>query len=99
MTLTDSMIQASEAYNAALSSLASQIGISLESLGLIIGIISLWALVWKGIALWKSSKKNSLIWFIILLAVNTMGILEIFYIFVFSKIGEKESTKKKGRKR
>ena len=44
-----------------------------------------WSLIWKGIALWKASRNNHLMWFIILLIVNTLGILEIFYIFGFSK--------------
>jgi len=44
-----------------------------------------WTLVWKGIALWKSAKNNSAPWFVVLLLVNTVGILEILYIFFFSK--------------
>ncbi len=41
----------------------------------------IWSLIWKGIALWQSARKKHLVWFIILLVVNTMGILEILYIF------------------
>lgn len=52
-----------------------------------------WSLVWKGWALWKASKNDSLPWFIALLVINTMGILEILYIFVFSK--QKVTSKKK----
>ncbi len=48
-------------------------------------ILSIWALVWKGFALWRASKNNSMPWFIVLLALNTLGILEIIYIFFFSK--------------
>jgi len=44
-----------------------------------------WSLVWKGLALWKSARKGSKRWFIVLLVVNTVGILEILYIFLFSK--------------
>lgn len=44
-----------------------------------------WAIVWKGWALWRAAKNNSKGWFIALLVVNTLGILEILYIFVFSK--------------
>jgi len=57
-------------------------------------IILIWTLVWKGLALWKSARKNSPVWFIILLVVNTLGILEILYIFVFSKINLKVKSKK-----
>jgi len=45
----------------------------------------LWALPWKGVALWKAAKNNHKWWFIALLVINTLGILEILYIFVFGK--------------
>lgn len=51
----------------------------------------IWELVWKGIALWKSAKKDDQCWFIALLILNTAGILPILYIYVFSK----SATKKK----
>lgn len=45
----------------------------------------IWSLIWKGIALWKSARVGSKPWFVVLLIVNTLGILDIFYIFVFGK--------------
>lgn len=39
----------------------------------------------EGLALWKSARKDSKIWFIVFLVVNTLGILEILYLYVFSK--------------
>jgi methionyl-tRNA synthetase len=45
----------------------------------------IWSLSWKGIALWKAAKNRSMPWFIALLLLNTVGILEIVYIFFFSK--------------
>lgn len=45
----------------------------------------LWTLPWKGVALWKAAKIGDKIWFIVLLLVNTLAILEILYIFIFSK--------------
>jgi len=45
----------------------------------------IWSLVWKGFALWKSAGKKQLIWFIILLIINTSGLLEIAYIFFLNK--------------
>ena len=47
----------------------------------IILVILLWTLPWKGVALWKSARANSVGWFIVLLIVNTLGLLEILYIF------------------
>lgn len=44
-----------------------------------------WSIPWKGVALWKSAKRGEKIWFIILLLVNTLAILDILYIFVFAR--------------
>ena len=51
----------------------------------IILLIVLWVLPWKGVALWKAVKNRHKWWFIALLVVNTLAILEILYIFIFSK--------------
>jgi hypothetical protein len=48
-------------------------------------LIALWTLPWKGVALWKSAKRAEKKWFIALLVLNTLAILEIVYIFYFSK--------------
>ncbi len=63
-----------------------------------LAIIIIWTMIWKGFALWKAGRKNQPIWFIILLIVNTIGILEILYIFIFSELKEKRNPKKKKRK-
>jgi len=52
-------------------------------------IFALWTLVWKGWALWRAARNNSTGWFIALLIINTLGILEIIYIFAFSGLGKK----------
>ena len=49
-------------------------------------LVLVWSLFWKGIALWNTSKRNEPWWFFFLLVINTMGILEIFYIFAVAKI-------------
>lgn len=54
-------------------------------IGALFGVLIVWTLVWKGIALWKATREGRKDWFIILLVVNTVGILEIAYIFFFSK--------------
>ena len=48
-------------------------------------LLGLWTLPWKAVALWKAARNNSKIWFIVLLVANTLAILEIMYIFGFSK--------------
>lgn len=51
----------------------------------IIWLIILWTLPWKGVALRKSAHNRQKGWFIALLVLNTLAILEIIYIFFFSK--------------
>jgi len=48
-------------------------------------VLTVWALVWKGIALWRASRNNQRNWFVAMLVINTFGILEIIYIFYFGK--------------
>ena len=54
-------------------------------LAIAIPLFIAWTLPWKGIALWRSARNRQLVWFIVLLLVNTLAILEIIYIFGFSK--------------
>ena len=56
---------------------------SFPALSLFLALI-IWSIIWKGIALWKAAQNNSKIWYIVMLVVNTMGILEIIYIFFFA---------------
>lgn len=48
-------------------------------------LLIVWELFWKGWALWRAAQKSDKAWFIVLLLVNSLGILPIAYIFVFSK--------------
>lgn len=62
----------------------------------LIVVLSTWSLIWKGFALWKSARLFQPVWFIVLLVVNTVGILEILYIFIFSEWrGSKNADKTK----
>lgn len=45
-----------------------------------------WSLFWKGMALWHSARREQPWWFVIILLVNTVGILEIAYLFFVAKI-------------
>src|SRR5258708_3414918 len=49
-------------------------------------IFLLWSLFWKGLALWHSARRGQYWWFVILLVVNTLGILEIIYLFGVAKL-------------
>ena len=49
-------------------------------------LMMLWSIFWKGLALWHSGRKGNAWWFVILLVVNTVGILEIIYLFAILKL-------------
>ncbi|HUD08565.1 MAG TPA: DUF5652 family protein [Candidatus Saccharimonadales bacterium] len=53
-------------------------------------LAAIWTIPWKGVALWRAARNRSVSWFVVLLIVNTLGILEIIYIFAFSKKGKEE---------
>ena len=48
-------------------------------------LLAVWTIIWKAIALWKAARNGSKPWFIVMMVLNTSGILEIIYIFFFSK--------------
>jgi hypothetical protein len=51
----------------------------------ILALIVLWTIPWKGIALWKAARLSHKWWFVVLLVLNTVGILEIIYIFLIAR--------------
>lgn len=59
--------------------------------------ILIWSIIWKAIALWKAGRHNQLSWFIAILIVNTIGILEIIYLAFFQPKNEKPTKLKKKR--
>ena len=87
-----------QAYGPYFQALSTQLGIGLGALVIFLVIVALWSLIWKGLALWKSSRKGSWVWFVIMLILNDLGIIEILYIFIFSKLNPNRNSKKKARK-
>ncbi len=81
------------------SILGGYLGVTAGAALVLVLILSIWTLIWKGLALWKASKKNSIPWFVIILVVNTIGILEILYLFVFSKMSFKGKKLKFNKKK
>lgn len=49
-------------------------------------LMVLWSIFWKGLALWHSARRAQQWWFVIMLLVNTLGILEIIYLFGIAKL-------------
>jgi hypothetical protein len=58
---------------------------------IILVVLVVWELVWKGLALWQSARKGQKYWFIPLLVVNSAGLLPIIYL-----VGSKYLAAKKG---
>ena len=49
----------------------------------IVLVVALWSIVLKGFALWHAARGGQKAWFIALLIINTLGILEIVYLIWF----------------
>ncbi|MFO0718640.1 MAG: DUF5652 family protein [Candidatus Paceibacterota bacterium] len=47
--------------------------------------IMLWSIIWKGLALWRSAQLSHKKWFIAILVINTVGILDIIYLYFVAK--------------
>ena len=63
--------------------IGAMLGLGIFTIALFVALIAL-----KGYSLWIASKRNEPVWFIILLVVNTAGILELIYLyFVANRFG------------
>tara|TARA_Y100000310_G_scaffold345811_1_gene470316 strand:+ start:3546 stop:3815 length:270 start_codon:yes stop_codon:yes gene_type:complete len=60
---------------------------------IILGIV-VWETIWKGFGMWRAARLSKPIWFVAILILNTIGILPILYLFVFSKTGKKKNANK-----
>jgi methionyl-tRNA synthetase len=54
----------------------------------LLALLVIWTIIWKGWALWRAARNKELAWYIVILLLNTLGILEIIYIFGFSGYGK-----------
>lgn len=48
--------------------------------------LAIWTIFWKSLALWHAARRGSVIWFMLLMLVNTAGILEIIFLIVAGKL-------------
>jgi hypothetical protein len=75
-----------------MNNLCSGFGANLETitwfhaLAPFLPVLMLWTVFWKGLALWHSGRRGNPWWFVALLFINTMGILEIIYLFGVIKL-------------
>ncbi|MFH1183375.1 MAG: DUF5652 family protein [Candidatus Moraniibacteriota bacterium] len=57
-----------------------------DNFAIILTILVLWTIPWKALALWKSARNSQKWWFIVFMIINTVGLLEIFYLLILPKI-------------
>ncbi|MEK7452690.1 MAG: DUF5652 family protein [Patescibacteria group bacterium] len=60
-------------------------------------VIIMWILLWKGIALWISARRDERNWFVAILILNTLGVLDIIYILYAKNKEKKESEEENGK--
>ncbi|MEX2029205.1 MAG: DUF5652 family protein [Candidatus Paceibacterota bacterium] len=48
-------------------------------------VITIWTIIWKAYAVWLAVKHSHKKWFLALIILNTVGLLEIFYVFKIAK--------------
>ena len=72
-------------YSIDFTAIITGLGVSPAVGGIALIVVLIWSLCWKGWALWISARGEQKWWFIVLLILNTLGILEIIYIFIISK--------------
>jgi len=53
-------------------------------------LVLVWSLFWKGLALWRAAKRGDKVWYIVILVVNLLGLVEIIYLLATNKKEEKE---------
>lgn len=51
---------------------------------ILLAVLVIWELVWKGFALWRAARRDQLVWFIPLLVINSAGLLPIVYLIYTS---------------
>ena len=49
---------------------------------IVLPLVVIWDLVWRGLALWRSAKRSQTAWFVCLLIFNTVGVLPIIYLLL-----------------
>ncbi|NLU50322.1 MAG: hypothetical protein GXX09_07925 [Syntrophomonadaceae bacterium] len=64
---------------------ATSLAQALQANPVLLYVLIAWSIVWKAIALWHAARNSQLGWYIVLVVINTVGILEIIYLLFFRK--------------
>ena len=65
--------------------LANNLNLDPKVMSILIAVLLLWTIIWKGFALWRAAELRQKYWFIAMLVINTLGILEIVYLFIVAR--------------
>lgn len=57
---------------------------------LLLSAMTIWSLAWKGVSCWTAARKEQNWWFIALLLLNTIGVLDMIYLFFVARIQDKK---------
>jgi hypothetical protein len=49
-------------------------------------LLAIWSIFWKGCSLWHAGRRGQGWWFVVLLVINSVGILDIIYLFLVLKL-------------
>ncbi|MBT7706318.1 hypothetical protein HN747_02615 [archaeon] len=73
--------------------LATNFEMSLE-----LALLMAWTIIWKGVGLWKAGRKNNLPMFLLILLINSAGIIPIGYLIYlrYSREDKVEPITKRG---
>ncbi|PSR03649.1 MAG: hypothetical protein BRD50_05450 [Bacteroidetes bacterium SW_11_45_7] len=52
---------------------------------ILLALIFVWEAFWKLIAMWKSARKNQIVWFLCIALIHIIGILPIIYLLTNDK--------------
>jgi phage shock protein PspC (stress-responsive transcriptional regulator) len=51
-------------------------------MSLVVIVLVVWEMIWKGLALYLSARDDSRVWFVAILFINSAGILPILYLLI-----------------
>jgi len=58
---------------------------TIPELKLVLVAVIVWSIFWKGLALWKAARGKQKYWFIVILLLNSLGLLEIVFLAFYQK--------------
>lgn len=48
-------------------------------------VLIVWSLSWKGAAMWRAARNGQIAWFVAILIISLVGLLEITYLMFFQR--------------